>query len=73
MVAAATETWSLSSSVALTDRFHTGKRRMAYTGPSPNLLLTRSGRVHSWKFYSRVAGTAIFQVYRPKPQLGDQW
>ena len=69
VVVAVAETWSESSDVALIDRPHTGTRHVAYTGPSVSLLVTRTGYVHAWKFYSRTDGTATFQVYRPKTQL----
>ena len=40
------------------------------TGDNRHLRVTRGGEITHWRFHSRQAGSASFQVWRPRPDLG---
>ena len=46
--------------------------KYSLTGNNRHLRVTRGGEIIRWRFNSSQAGSASFQVWRPRPDLGPK-
>ena len=46
-------------------------KRQVYLGDGDNFRITVDGFLSEWQFYVQSPGIAALQVWRPRPQLGN--
>ena len=63
---------SVTNQLAMIDRGSVGAAACVYLGNNTNSRIKVDGKVVEWQFYVEYNGGADFQVYRPRPDKGDQ-
>ena len=61
----------VTNNVLLFPRWVTGSRQTVYLGDGDNFRITVDGFLSEWQFYVQSPGIAALQVWRPRPQLGN--
>ena len=60
----------VTSQVPLMDRGHAGAAVSVYLGDNHNSYIPAYGVISEWQFYVKYSGSAAFQVWRRRSDLG---